>query len=482
MCSHSVNLQYDKIFKLSTLTFNVSGINLNPFEFWSDMNDPEYVSFMVAFEQSVSNMDDDTPVSEIFTPQMFDELEFEMNKLNWVGVSETRLVYESDFSKRTIISGFLKDNLIGEKRLVSFPDRYTNTINVNGKTPVCRPTLVNQHITNFTNLNEWFHEWKIFMFDTKLDNGKSPCTLLNIIKKNKYPDITEEEERISLPLQTLCLAIFDAILVHLAYSTRIDWYRIKIKLLDSLIRNKVPRLVEILSNTYADFDVMFLQECSSTFIRMLSESSLGETHTITSHPAENNSRNQASVVVTKNSVFTNVCDVTDLIQCSSGLAEGDLLPVLATHKSGRQLLLCSFHGDSEGRHTIPALNDVNRLSLSLCTGLVFGLDANTTSNTLDAFQKVTDEYNLANSWKNEPRATTCNARTSLQPQFHKAVKLENLQREASKHPKDHIIGTFCVADPCGRDNTGNKEFIDQPFPSSVFPSDHAIVYGNVFMV
>ena len=472
----------EQIFELSTLTFNVSGVNLNPFEFWSDMNDPEYVSFMVAFEQAVNNMDDDTLTREIFTPKMFDELESEMNKLRWVGVSETRHVYESDLGKRTIISGFLKDKLLGEKRLVSFPDRYTNTINVNGEPPACRPTPINQCVANFTNLDEWFCEWKRFMFSAKLDNEKNPCDLLEIIKSNKYPAITDEEERISLPLQTLCLAVFDAILVYLADSTRIDWRRIKTNLLDTLVRNKVPRLVNILSKTYADFDVMFLQECSETFIGALRESPLGHTHTVTSHMSDTNSRNQASVVVTKNSTFTNVCDVTDLMQCSSEIAEGDLVSVLATHKNGRQLMLCSFHGDSEGRHTIPVLRDVDRLTCSLSTGLVFGLDANTTDNTLNEFQEVVFWCNLVNSWKTEPLATTYNARTSLQPQFHKAVKLENLHNKSSKNPKDHIIGTFHAVNPCMRDNTGNKEFVDQPFPSSVFPSDHAIVYGNVFMI
>jgi hypothetical protein len=38
--------------------------------------------------------------------------------------------------------------------------------------------------------------------------------MLQPIKKAKYPDITAQEEKDSLPLQTMCGAIFDAILVH----------------------------------------------------------------------------------------------------------------------------------------------------------------------------------------------------------------------------------------------------------------------------
>jgi hypothetical protein len=471
-------MSYEKVFKVSALTFNVSGVNLNPFEFWSDMTNPDYVSFMVAFEQALNNADDTTTVGEIFTQKMFDKLKFEMEALKWVGVDETRDMYESDFSKKTIISGFLKDKLIGKKRLVSFPDRYTNTIDTSG-TIVCRPTLINQHIADFDNLDEWFDKWLTFMFATELDNDKRPCTLLSPIKKNKYPDITENEERISLPLQTLCLAIFDAVLVHLADSTCIDWRHIKTGLLDTLIRNKTPRLVEILSGTYSDVDVMFLQECSSSFIKMLRDSPLGQTHKIMS--CADDLRNQMSVVVTKKSMFTHVCNVTDLTNYMSlGLAEGDLLAVIATHTSGRQLLLCSFHGDSEGLRTIPTVNNVNTLSESLGTGLVFGLDANTTADTLGAFQNIVSDCNLMNIWRDEPCVTTYNARTSLQPQFNKATSLENLHREASKNPKDHIIGTFC-ATQCYRDNTGNREFVDQPFPSPMFPSDHAIVSGDLFM-
>jgi hypothetical protein len=61
------------------------------------------------------------------------------------------------------------------------------------------------------------------MFDTKLKiKDKSGevkdlaiWQMLQKIKKSKYPDILEQEEEDSLPLQTMCGAIFDAILVHM---------------------------------------------------------------------------------------------------------------------------------------------------------------------------------------------------------------------------------------------------------------------------
>ncbi len=41
------------------------------------------------------------------------------------------------------------------------------------------------------------------------------CKLIEPILHSKYPAITQDEQEISIPLQLLCLAIFDAILVHM---------------------------------------------------------------------------------------------------------------------------------------------------------------------------------------------------------------------------------------------------------------------------
>jgi hypothetical protein len=56
--------------------------------------------------------------------------------------------------------------------------------------------------------------------------------------------LSEEEERISLPLQALNLALFDAVLVHMMNTLSPDgeWLTIKRRLCDALFVNKqVPR-------------------------------------------------------------------------------------------------------------------------------------------------------------------------------------------------------------------------------------------------
>ena len=37
-------------------------------------------------------------------------------------------MWQASFSQRKIISGFMKDRSLGEKRLASMPDRVTNTV------------------------------------------------------------------------------------------------------------------------------------------------------------------------------------------------------------------------------------------------------------------------------------------------------------------------------------------------------------------
>ena len=80
-----------------------------------------------------------------------------------------------------------------------------------------------QYEEDLSSQSIWWSKWEKFMFDTKLKiKGKTGDVkdvavweMLQKIKRSKYPDVTEQEEEDSLPLQTMCGAIFDAILVHM---------------------------------------------------------------------------------------------------------------------------------------------------------------------------------------------------------------------------------------------------------------------------
>ena len=94
--------------------------------------------------------------------------------------------------------------------------------------------------------------------------------------------------------------------------------------------------------------------------------------------------------------------------------------------------------------------------------------------------------------------TTYNARTYLQPQLNKAVRMAERAYSplTDRNPKDHIIfqTSSCKSDLVGRevqrtgfsaktvsrDNTGTGTFIPRtPFPTLNFPSDHAIVCAEL---
>jgi hypothetical protein len=84
--------------------------------------------------------DKDVTVDKVFTPEMFEKLDKRLTDVGWKSVKS---YWDNDFSKRTIVAGFMKDDTLGSKRLASMPDRITNTINTaDGKT-VFRPTVIN---------------------------------------------------------------------------------------------------------------------------------------------------------------------------------------------------------------------------------------------------------------------------------------------------------------------------------------------------
>ena len=99
------------------------------------------------------------------------------------------------------------------------PDRVTNTINLASGGVANRPTVINCFAGDMTTVSRWWAEWKKFMFASQvsLPSGTSvhPAGMLQKIKRAKYPALTAEEEAISIPLQTLAQAIFDAVLVHI---------------------------------------------------------------------------------------------------------------------------------------------------------------------------------------------------------------------------------------------------------------------------
>jgi len=495
--------------KLQVATWNIAAINNNPFEYWITYNEePAYEKIMTEIENFLESPGEkDVPVSAVFTEAMFGQLEKRMDGVGWDNV---RSYWDGDFKNRKIISGFMKDPLLGSKRLASMPDRITNTINVVGSDePVCRPTVINMYSGDLSNLELWWSAWEKFMFDTPLaieNKGETKTDpvykMLQPIKKSKYPDITEAEEKVSLPLQTMCGAIFDAILVHMmnTVSQPDVWQSLKKTMVENLNKQKVPHTLDILENVYGTSDIITLQEVSASLINQARRRSLGQKFWIVAPSDLDAVRDQNSIIFLSKTTFPAgpSAEITHLVEGSFEdgvdipIAKGDILAITATDRDNIPFVIASFHGDTNGLATKPVLSAIIKAMASdsalITHKLVFGLDANTYEKAKPGKQQdVLDwgkhylSFGLTSCWGDVPNPsnyTTFNSRTYLQPQLNKACKKSDKRSNGDVNPKDFILfgkGDFKV-DRTWKDNTGEKKYIeDMAFPTLNFPSDHGIL-------
>ena len=383
---------------------------------------------------------------------------------------------------------------------------------------------------------------------------KRVCRLLDPIRRSKYPAVSESEEAISLPLQIACMAAFDAILVHVVNILAPGkWHKVKTSMVDALHKNKFSRTLDIIaSNVYATCDVIFLQEvAASLVVQIEGHALLGANYHVLSPNNLDGRRDQNSLVLAAKSRFEvatsgwsgeDTAKVTELLTASEHPAPidaGDLFVVRCVEKSheklddcsgevsegGRRYLLASFHGDTNGLATIPVINamhkyisllEINNEVMTHSSGeggagtdcvkspiLLFGLDANTYETHEQGKRQGVVEFaerlktlGLTTCWGDvDPSIhTTYNARTFLQPQLNKAVRMSERAKSplTDKNPKDHIVfragdlrayAGGCVSGVVSRDNTGEGIFdADIPFPTLNFPSDHAIVCADLEIV
>lgn len=493
--------QPKKIMKLAT--WNMAAINNNPFEYWITHEDPIYNKLMSDVSIFINKPEaNDVTVSEVFSQTMFDDLVMSMKRIGWTDTDQIENLWHSNYKNRKIVSQFIKDASLGKKRLASMPDRFTNTINTADKGVLTRPTVINCYSGDVSTMQQWWSQWKTFMFETTMTIETRKGTksikaveLLSPIKKSKYPSITEAEERISIPLQTLACAIFDAILVHMMNTMAPGiWGPLREDMCNKLNRKKIEKSIEILDTTYGTQDVIFLQEVAGVFLEKVRGTPLADKFDI-HYPAKlDGDRDQNSLILIRKGAFmNNIKEVTASILEEFGdksvpVDDGDLFAISVTSSTGEKYLLASFHGDTNGLATIPVLTAVVKyVSINLTDHkLLFGMDANTYEHPLDDQQGIVafaDYYRLKklNSCygphPNPKNYTTFHARTHLQPQLNKAITLEEKDKKGDKNPKDFIV--FFSSDfnviATHKDNTGKREYVENMvFPTLAFPSDHGI--------
>ena len=494
--------------KIRAVTWNIAAVNNNPFEYWITNEDPIYNNLMKKVSDFIQNPgSNDMTIKKIITDKMFIELETAMRDAGWSGVDEMRQMWLTDYKSRKSISGFMKDDLIGKKRLASMPDRVTNTINTADGSVITRPTVINCYSGDLGTMEKFWTQWIDFIFKKEITIKKKGVEInvkikdmITPIKRSKYPAITEAEEKISIPLQVLCAAIFDAILVNMMNKLEpTGWQPLREDMCNKLNRHKLDRTIQILETSYADSDIIFLQEVAGAFGGSANKAELGsKMYDVFSPSTMDGDRDQNSFILLKKDKYTAIKELTSAVlaelKANSGakpapVMNGDIIALSVTDIITKtKYLLASFHGDTNGLATIPVVTAVRNYALSTQPDhkLLFGMDANTYAKP-DADQQgvmAFAEYYVSNKLNtcygphpNPLNFTTFHARTHLQTQLNKAVSLEEKDVKGDKNPKDFIL--FFASDfnvlSTTKDNTGERKYIENMvFPTLSFPSDHGI--------
>jgi hypothetical protein len=329
--------------------------------------------------------------------------------------------------------------------------------------------------------------------------------MLSKLTRAKYPDLTEEEERISLPLQTVCLAIFDMIMFHIMdVSAPGTWTQLKSTVLASR-GNKMQRTLQILEDTYTNSDVISITEAAAGFIDDMSNNAHMKSSYFWPIPSRiNMKKDQNSLLLLRRGKFKidTVKEITQEIVATFAegkcpIADGDLFAITVDANdqdtTTRGVVLAAFHGDTQGLATVPVVEAMSKIVSSKYPhhNIFLGLDANSYTKEKSghlALSQLGDhlqKFGLQTCFGKPPdpsNVTTCMARTFLQPQLNKAVLAENRFNDGDNNPKDHIIireSDVFVSAP-SRDNTGMRQFAENAtFPTLTFPSDHAIISVSI---
>jgi len=371
--------------RIKVLSWNIAAINLNPFEYWMTHPDPAYTKMMEDVEAvMMSPGEADVPVAEVFTQAMFDELQVLMGKEGWPCEAECAEAYK-ELATRPIVSGFLKDKDLGSKRLMSMPDRMTNTIDTADGKPTCRPTVISSFAGDMGTVENWWPLWSAFLFQDAVSipgkkgadpSSKRPCELLSPIPRAKYPALSEAEEAMSLRLQTVCLAVFDAVLVHLLKSLMepkaeeeekaaegekaadaaevpkrpqqpSKWVQLKKGILAALVTAKEPRITQMLKKTHRGAQIIFLQEVRGKMASEALPSAL-EDYAVLS-PATPSKAEQNSLILIEKGFFdaSTVVDLSAEAMAACAAAGGTL-------PSAGDLLVVSVAAVDGSRCSLPS--------------------------------------------------------------------------------------------------------------------------------
>jgi hypothetical protein len=181
---------------LEVVTWNIAAPNNNPFEFWASHESEDYDELMSAFQRCLDNPGElDVEIEGIFSQSMYEEMSAELHQQGVEGLCLLDQMWNTDLKKRRVISGFLKDRSFGEKRLISMPDRVTNSVRKSCGRETFRPSPISGFADDMSDVPTWWPLWKQYMFATPVcmrgEHLPSAFALLQPIPRSKYPALTE---------------------------------------------------------------------------------------------------------------------------------------------------------------------------------------------------------------------------------------------------------------------------------------------------
>ena len=301
---------------------------------------------------------------------------------------------------------------------------------------------------------------------------RSVANRLELYNESKYGSIlTKFEKDHYIELQIAYLAAVDSALVHI-FSKVPEW-RSLAKAFNAVCNHKDKYVIDILQK--ANSDVYFIQEAIACdlFAKELFE--------VIS--PEGGQGKQDSVIALRKCFWK----VTQRLHFDDPRLEpGDLVAVKARHAlTGKEYVLASFHGDTNGIATIPVLQLIFAASDVDRDRVIIGADTNAHSSIRNNALNFNDliyfikAHNMTAS-NSQGRVTKRNMRT-----FYQAQSLKGKWRNSSdmdEDPKDQIIvGSEVEVRMAGIDFTGNREETDDLIPNEIFPSDHALVWAEVVL-
>ncbi|KAF4675458.1 hypothetical protein FOL46_001396 [Perkinsus olseni] len=446
---------------IKVATWNIGSVQTNPLEF-SDDSDHRFTHFLAEFQSTAEALEaSGSTIGDILCEAFpFSVRSSLLGNYRVLGLPSPESSAEAfDFlAKLRVWSGFLSSKNIGDSRIISWPDRFTNVFG-NGR---CRPSMISCYTEELSPSKAWLDSWIRFMADAHIPT-------LSVEKYNVASPYRENYRAFSV----VGLAVFDSLLIAIAERTSVDWRDMRLGRIKCVSQRPQQLVNYIVQHLLRAEDVIMLQEVSDDIQSRILSVDEAEGYELIAESNSSGAKQRSVILIKKGCGLEIDVAASERVREAMrtegerrGLASGDLSVAVVSTQNDHPLLLASFHGDTNGRLTIPTLKVLSSLGLPLLVGVDANCYANPTPGNLavvDFLKAVTD----TGLYHTQPLTTTRNLRTPLQAQSAKTNVFD-------ENPKDYILLTNAgmTIEKSSVDDGGSG---GHSLPNLRFPSDHAIV-------